>query len=163
MSSFEFTETGTSTAAAAGGSLLGRLAERAQRDLAGRTVDLPVPDVAGTSVRYSTNLSFEAHRGMQLAAADSDMPLGYHPLLYALNMATDLCRAIVVDGEVVTGGDGKPVTFTSTDFQAALGAHDAHSAVLRLYGVEGDVIRVGASLQEATGFDPTKGLDPTRG
>lgn len=144
----------TAAPARSGASVLDALTDDSVDMLRAATNDFPVPARQGWSVRCSTYESWEDWNRLNEQTEDQ--------LVLASLVLVEHCHGILCDGELATDGNGKPVTFRSSELQGRLGAIDAQQAVRRLFRQDGDILRVAAAVRAAAGWDLTKPLDPTK-
>lgn len=151
------TEFATGKKATDGMSVLDRLKAKSVVTLKAETVTLPIPfrTDTGLAMAYSVYLSRGEYEQL-VTTNDGDDFAGLVAIL------VKQCRGLVVDGQVQSGDDGKPLTFQSAALKEMLEAADAHDAVSALYGRDGDVQRAATAVIRECGWDMRQPLDPTR-
>ncbi len=152
--------------------------QRLERDMATEIVKLPktvpVPSRPGYSVRFRTDIAVEDRerweRIVQRQTGDTPELQVKASALTAWLLVADTCEAILIDGEVVTDDQVKPVTFKSPWLWGVLkvgprkpgGKLDVTDVVRKFYAYDADIEAVAIKLIAATNHgQDIDGLDPT--
>lgn len=93
------------------------------------TVDLPVECRPGWEFRFSTVHPYEDTMQLSAASQDESLPGGINYMTLGLAFSVELCRGLLIDGEMIVGDDGQPITFASKDLQRMLGVTSATDCV----------------------------------
>jgi hypothetical protein len=143
-----------------GHSLLSDLRDELAAPSEDKTVLLEVPQRPGYAVRYATVLTHDQLTLWRKRATKSNE---VNELFLAQIICGNLCRQIVRQGEPLTDSEERDVTFSSGEFQEAVGATSAVEAVRRFYFLDAHVLATSVQLLREAGYDDEVGSpDPTK-
>lgn len=151
--------TGGQPAPAGAPTMLDRLWEYIDQEVALPPVTIVVPMRPKVAVRFGTEIDDDLYR-QWFKRATVRNELDAQKL--AITVITNKCEAILFDGVEATD-DGEPLTFASPAFQRGLGAVSTADAVRKFYVRDADIKTTATKIIEEAGyFDEAETADPTQ-
>ena len=128
-------------------------------------ITLPVPERAGVTITFDTNIDNDTLTAWRKRANYEDARDGTDPLKLACIVLSNKAIGFSMNGRPVLK-EGQPLTFASQDVWQMVKppALTALQAVRRLYGVDAHVITVGGEVLRAAGYGDViaqEDADPT--
>jgi hypothetical protein len=131
-------------------------------ELKADSIVLPVETRPGYSLRFDTDIPYEALEKWRKAAKDRKASNGVDVSRLAALVIANKCIAILKDGRVLTDGDGDPLTFGSDEIRAMYDVLRAADAVKIMIGRDARMQAISDAVIGAAGWgDEVSEVDPT--
>jgi hypothetical protein len=116
-------------------------------------VILKVPARPNISVKYKTDVALEQLDRWRVAARKNKKRDTLDVREFNSLILVSQCVGILFDGEEVEDENGDAITFRTQEFIESLGALEAKGAIKALYDRDADILRAGAEILKAAGYD----------